>query len=484
MAGSPFNTGHYQGQILRQAQVTNIFKSVFAAAGRGSSVRSTYNVQAVGPSYTTSIVNTLNTYNASPTGLASPFQLDSVCVAPYINISNDRYPDPSAQATVNPTGGGASGGLLAAGNYYAAYTYIDKLSGLESAVGTSESAQFTVGAGNKPRITFNDSLPSWAASRNVYLTLHGGASGSEVLYATGVTTATFDCTIDNAGSATPPANNRIPSYIWAAAAIAASNANSIANTNNNPGNPYYSNPWTYDAWADYLRHVAKYETLYTGPNGYLTQHYNNLASYNLVSGQTTRPQVIAYEGILQQFVTYPVQTTLNVSPFLNAQLSHDVFYHPSFYYVELAYLQSLQDNHVSLIALESLQQIRVANLSQGSTTIWSYIMWQGQKAGRGDNSDGKGTNLLWLNTGSAQDLNNVSPRLQVWQDWAAAGNGSAQGLLVPFGRSPMVRSPAMHGARGLVMTKANPVPANVVPSSSQRIRKRWFPGISPIRRTS
>lgn len=98
---------------------------------------------------------------------------------------------PSTQLTAAPTGGGASGGLLAAGVYYASYTNVGPAG--ESPAG-GESASFTVGATNIPRITF-PALPTGVTCRNLYLTAAGGATGSEVLYQTGVTGTTLDLAV-------------------------------------------------------------------------------------------------------------------------------------------------------------------------------------------------------------------------------------------------------------------------------------------------
>lgn len=107
--------------------------------------------------------------------------------------ANAQVTAPASQATVAVTGGGASGGSFPAGsNFKLAYTYSDGFG--ETGIGSSESANFTVAAGNKPRVTFNDTPPTGAIFRNIYITAAGGASGSEVLWATGiaVATTTFD----------------------------------------------------------------------------------------------------------------------------------------------------------------------------------------------------------------------------------------------------------------------------------------------------
>jgi len=100
--------------------------------------------------------------------------------------TNPVKANPTIQATVSVSG---SGGLLSAGTYYCQYTFVDPFG--ETLAG-GESAQFTVAAGQVPTITF-PTLPTGVQAINLYLTLAGGAPGTETLYATGITTTTFAC---------------------------------------------------------------------------------------------------------------------------------------------------------------------------------------------------------------------------------------------------------------------------------------------------
>jgi hypothetical protein len=96
---------------------------------------------------------------------------------------------PTVAATASATGGGSSGGTLAAGTYYFVVT---ELNGLGETTAGPESAQLTVSAGNKPRITFQ-SLKSGNVARNVYLSALNSASGGPYyLYASNVTASTVD----------------------------------------------------------------------------------------------------------------------------------------------------------------------------------------------------------------------------------------------------------------------------------------------------
>jgi len=88
--------------------------------------------------------------------------------------------NPSTTATVNVTGGGASGGALAAGHYRVAYTFYNKW-GQTLAGGIS--ADFNVGATNIPRVTL-PAIPGGATGIKVYLSnVSVGATASSVALA-------------------------------------------------------------------------------------------------------------------------------------------------------------------------------------------------------------------------------------------------------------------------------------------------------------
>ncbi len=124
--------------------------------------------------------------------------------------ANPAVINPTVAATATATGGGASGGLLAAGDYFFAYTWVTALG--ETTAGTAFASEVTgavtVGTANKPRVTI-PALPTGVTSANIYATAAAGLSGTETLYATGITTTTFDL-IFAAGSdplATLPTSN-------------------------------------------------------------------------------------------------------------------------------------------------------------------------------------------------------------------------------------------------------------------------------------
>ncbi len=88
--------------------------------------------------------------------------------------------------TLSATGGGTTGGTLAAGTYYVQVT---ETNGIGETTGSPE-VSVTIAAGNIPRVTFAALQPGNIA-RNVYV---GTASGAEVLYASGVTAGTYNLT--------------------------------------------------------------------------------------------------------------------------------------------------------------------------------------------------------------------------------------------------------------------------------------------------
>jgi hypothetical protein len=118
--------------------------------------------------------------------------------------ANASLANPTVAATTAET---VAAGGLAAGQYYAAYTFLDAFG--ETAAG-GESARFTVtDTAHLTTITL-PAKPSGCQAINVYITPVGGASGSETLYATGITGTTLACTFAfpaNQPGATAPTVN-------------------------------------------------------------------------------------------------------------------------------------------------------------------------------------------------------------------------------------------------------------------------------------
>lgn len=152
------------------------------------------------------------------------------------NLTDFGYalPAPMTVPTVAATGGGAVGGLLAPGNYYLKYTQTNAAG---ETVASPESLQFTVAAGNIPRVTL-PALPPGAVAMNIYLTQPGGASGSQTLYKTGVNTTTTDLTAAHTLGQQPPptvnTTNDLVNDIWTAGArtLTAFNFNVVVGQNN------------------------------------------------------------------------------------------------------------------------------------------------------------------------------------------------------------------------------------------------------------
>lgn len=118
--------------------------------------------------------------------------------------------NPTVAATAVATGGGSTGGLLAAGTYKVAYTFVNTWG--ESTIGASASVNLVVGATNIPRVTL-PALPTHIQSINLYITAANASPDLTTLrrYATGITTTTKDMAIAlpaiGAGNPIPPATN-------------------------------------------------------------------------------------------------------------------------------------------------------------------------------------------------------------------------------------------------------------------------------------
>ena len=106
---------------------------------------------------------------------------------------------------VNATGGNAYGGQLLPGTYYLYYTF-NYPGGVQSTTSPA-SATFVVAAGNIPQVSL-PTLPPGATSYDIYLSDPVANPGSATLYASGVTTTTYDL-LRNALSndVVPPALN-------------------------------------------------------------------------------------------------------------------------------------------------------------------------------------------------------------------------------------------------------------------------------------
>ncbi len=93
---------------------------------------------------------------------------------------------PVTAPTVSAAGNSTSGGLLAAGGYLCEFT---ETNGVGETTISPQSAAMTVATAGIPLITF-PALQTGNTARNLYITPANGASGTEVLYVTGVTATT------------------------------------------------------------------------------------------------------------------------------------------------------------------------------------------------------------------------------------------------------------------------------------------------------
>jgi hypothetical protein len=107
---------------------------------------------------------------------------------------------PAMPLSINPTGGGTSGGHLAAGSYLLVYTFVGP--GGESAA-SGASAPFTITAGQIPQVTFPKGLPS-EFTINLYLSDSSATPGSETRYASGIASSTTTYNLSTAAASGQP----------------------------------------------------------------------------------------------------------------------------------------------------------------------------------------------------------------------------------------------------------------------------------------
>jgi hypothetical protein len=139
-----------------------------------------------GTVFDTSVVELIPSVVAASIGSASSDAANSV------SQPNNQL---GTAPTVDPTGGGGSGGSLQAGVYFIQYTFVGPFGETWGSAGHTGASPvtFTVGAGEIPRVTL-PALPTGATSIKIYLTQAGEAAGTETLYASGITTTTHDLT--------------------------------------------------------------------------------------------------------------------------------------------------------------------------------------------------------------------------------------------------------------------------------------------------
>ena len=406
-----------QPYTQRSAQCHQLFVETFnqpdvnGNVNRGSEIVRLFGSQMTVSGITSAIVTYANSVNAvTPNSIL----IDAVAVAPYIDMNSDTT-SPTAAATVSANGGGTSGGLLPAGTYYAYYTWVDAVSGIETDVGKSVSVQFTCVSGYKPIVTI-PSFPTWGAgTANIYLTATNGAAGTETLFATGVTGTTYTLNLATWSSTPPPAYNLMPSTTAAASLLATHWPTSIAYRQ--------SNPWTRSAYLDFYRHGMAYNTQYVGA---LVSHQAVLNSFNSGAASTTVPALVGYEGGLQQIVPPNVQTGADAAGYYLAnQLATDVYYDPAIYDCDIAFFEYCQAGGMSEVCVYELAG-PIGITGNTSVDIWPQAIWENQPFGRGDGttaSSGQAvTNKFWGDTQTLEHGNNVAVRMQAFNDWIDQAN--------------------------------------------------------------
>ncbi len=125
-----------------------------------------------------------------------------------VNIETPTEPPQS-----NATGGGTSGGQLAAGTYYAEYTFVNA-SG--ESTPSPASGTFTVNAGDIPTIGLPSAPTGYTI--NVYLSNSSAAAGSATLYQSGITGSSINLSqAQPAGPAAPSGIKTTPVFATAQA---------------------------------------------------------------------------------------------------------------------------------------------------------------------------------------------------------------------------------------------------------------------------
>jgi len=181
-------------------------------------------------------------------------------------------------------------------------------------------------------------------------------------------------------------------------------------------------------YVDLFRHYALYcaAELSAGNLG-------EIPAYNLVPGQTAAPFLMGYEASIETVIPTGVSTT---NWAIRGYMTHDFYFHPYFADAEDAFHLGVQSGGVSLATAFDLTQPRATSFDASTTIqgvadtvggiLWGHTTWAGMSWGRGDGTlDGNGVatvNLFFNGTGQAQDLNNVSPKLQGWRDWVSVAN--------------------------------------------------------------
>lgn len=201
-AGKIFGSSSTSSIVLASADSTPVVTGPFR--DRGGAVR---NVKGYGAVAGTTLKSNGSMTAASATLTSTGFAAADVGKSVSVSwAGTNQIANPTVAATVVVTGGGSTGGILAAGDYRVKYTWTTRWG--ETTGGTSESTVFTVVYGNIPRVTI-PALPTNAIAANIYLTPVGGTTNTEVQYAFGCTATTYDLALtERSDGEVVPTTNR------------------------------------------------------------------------------------------------------------------------------------------------------------------------------------------------------------------------------------------------------------------------------------
>ena len=404
-----------QAYAERARQIHDIFVEVFNQTDvNGNSNRGGEIVRLFGAWYIGSFVNVIG--NMVSYANTQGIKMDAVCVADYIDITSDST-SPTAAATVNVTGGGSTGGTLPAGTYYVYYTWVDGVTGIETDIGTSLSAQFTVASGNIPIVTI-PSFPLWGAgTANLYLTVAGGAAGTQTRFTQGTSgQTTFTLNVASWTGPSPPTYNLMPSMVMSASLTTTNWPASIAYGN--------ANPRSRASYLEYFRHMMGYGL--TSTYVFLQQQLNN---YSV--GTYPIPLLVGYEGGIETLVptfasgvgTPLIPNPLPLGNFLRSAITADLVYDPAMYDTETSYYLNLQQAGVALTNIFNYASGEYAGpgIDGGATWVWPLFLFEPQPMGYGNGSMTSNgydvTNQFWIDTQLSPHNFNAAVRMQAWNDW-------------------------------------------------------------------
>jgi len=227
----------------------------------------------------------------------------------------------------------------------------------------------------------------------------------------------FDC----------PADSTIASAFSSMYCAASTAANNPYGTPIATGTTQATYSWTPGMCCDVLRHYVKYGMDNNGPsstNGGFIQRTRAAANtYVPTTGQPVGfvPVILGYECCFELLSPKLHTTGTN---YLQSVASHDIYYHPDFYYVKKAYLQALQFGGYSTAVLFSLMSWRS---SAGGSTLFNRgeYMWMNQARGLGaSNQPYNWTSTSYGPTLSANDQTNQTVTAQATADWIDAVNSA------------------------------------------------------------